>query len=248
MQPLMIQLFNYPLLAQAAGHHPPETFFEIVFSGGIVGITIMVLIILCSIAALALTVEQLVTLRASVLMPPGLREKLQQQLTAGNLKGAFQACEAEPSFLSFVVRTSLAEAESGWTAVEKALEDATAEQTARLMRRVEYLAVIGNIAPMLGLLGTVVGLLFAFQEVASTQGVARAADLADGIYHALVSTVGGLIVAIPAMAVYAAFRNRVDQLAAEAAYTALHALAPVKRILVSARSQPSGPAAPPGAR
>jgi biopolymer transport protein ExbB len=244
----MIQLFDNPMLAQAAGHHPPETFFEIVFSGGIVGITIMVLIILCSVAALALTVEQLITLRASVLMPPGLRERLQQQLSAGNLKGAFQACDAEPSFLSFVVRTSLAEAESGWTAVEKALEDATAEQTARLMRRVEYLAVIGNIAPMLGLLGTVVGLLFAFQEVASTQGVARAADLADGIYHALVSTVGGLIVAIPAMAVYAAFRNRVDQLAAEAAYTALHALAPVKRILVSTRPQPSPPPVPPGAR
>ena len=231
------------MLAQAAAHHPPETFLEIVFSGGIVGIAIMVLIILCSIAAMALSVEQLVTLRQSVLMPPGLRDRVQQQLAAGNLKGAFQACDAEPSFLSFLIRTSLSEADSGWTAVEKALEDSAAEQTARLMRRVEYLAVIGNIAPMLGLLGTVVGLLFAFQEVASTQGVARAADLADGIYHALVSTVGGLIVAIPAMALYAAFRNRIDQLAAEAAYTALHALAPVKRILVSGR--PPAPAAPP---
>jgi biopolymer transport protein ExbB len=60
--------------------------------------------------------------------------------------------------------------------------------------------------------------------------------LADGIYHALVSTVGGLVVAIPAMAMYAAFRNRVDQLAAEAAYTALHALGPVKRILLAARN------------
>jgi biopolymer transport protein ExbB len=215
-----------------------------VFSGGIVGIAIMTLIILCSIAAVALTIEQLVRLRAAVLMPPGLRERIQQQLASGNLKGAFQACDEEPSFLSFVVRTSLAEAESGWSAVEKALEDSTAEQTARLMRRVEYLAVIGNIAPMLGLLGTVVGLLFAFHEVASTQGVARAADLADGIYHALVSTVGGLIVAIPAMAAYAALRNRVDQLAAEAAYTALHALAPVKRILIATSSRGSTSAPP----
>jgi biopolymer transport protein ExbB len=232
------------LLAQTPEHHAPETFLEIVFSGGVVGIGIMALIILCSIAAVALTVEQLMTLRKSVLMPTGLRERVQQQLAAGNLKGAFQACEAQPSFLAFLVRTSLAEAESGWSAMEKALEDATAEQTARLMRRVEYLAVIGNIAPMLGLLGTVVGLLFAFHEVASTQGVARAADLADGIYHALVSTVGGLIVAIPAMAMYAALRNRLDQLAAEAAYTALHALAPVKRILVSTRPQSPSAAQP----
>jgi biopolymer transport protein ExbB len=224
------------LLAQSAEHQPPETFFEIVFSGGWVGISIMVLIILCSVAAMALAAEQLLTLRASVLMPAGLRERVQQQLTAGNLKGAFQACDAQPSFLAFLVRTSLAEAESGWSAVEKALEDATAEQTARLMRRVEYLAVIGGIAPMLGLLGTVVGLTFAFHEVATTQGVARAADLADGIYHALVSTVGGLVVAIPSMAMYAALRNRVDQLAAEAAYAALHALGPVKRILLTVRA------------
>jgi biopolymer transport protein ExbB len=242
----MTDYFAVPtlLVAQTAEHRAPESFFEIVFSGGVIGITIMVLIILCSVAALALAIEHLVTLRAAVLMPPGLRERVQQQLAAGNLKGAFQACDAQPSFLAFLIRTSLAEAESGWSAVEKALEDATAEQTARLMRRVEYLAVIGNIAPMLGLLGTVVGLLFAFHEVASTQGVARAADLADGIYHALVSTVGGLIVAIPAMAMYAALRNRVDQLAAEAAYTALHALAPVKRILIATRSQPQ-PTQPP---
>jgi biopolymer transport protein ExbB len=237
------------LLAQTAEHHAPETFLEIVFSGGVVGVSIMVLIILCSVAALALTAEHLLTLRGAVLMPEGLRERVQQCLANGNLKGAFQACDAQPSFLAFVVRTALAEAESGWTAVEKALEDATAEQTARLMRRVEYLAVIGNIAPMLGLLGTVVGLLFAFHEVASTQGVARAADLADGIYHALVSTVGGLIVAIPAMAMYAALRNRVDQLAAEAAYTALHALAPVKRILIATRAQnPPPSASSPGTR
>jgi biopolymer transport protein ExbB len=223
------------MVAQSGEPRAPETLLEIVFSGGWVGITIMVLIILCSVAALALTAEQFFTLRTSVLMPPGLRERVQQQLVAGNLKGAFQACEAQPSFLSFVLRASLSEADSGWSAVEKALEDSTAEQTARLMRRVEYLAVIGSIAPMLGLLGTVVGLTFAFHEVASTQGVARAADLADGIYHALVSTVGGLIVAIPAMAMYAALRNRVDQLAAETAYAALHALGPVKHILLATR-------------
>jgi biopolymer transport protein ExbB len=240
---MQVQFLLPLILAQSAEQHPPETFFEIVFSGGWAGITIMVLIILCSVAALALTVEQLLTLRTSVLMPPGLRERVQQQLMVGNLKGAFQACEAQPSFLSFLLRASLSEAESGWTSVEKALEDATAEQTARLMRRVEYLAVIGGIAPMLGLLGTVVGLTFAFHEVASTQGVARAADLADGIYHALVSTVGGLIVAIPAMAMYAALRNRVDQLAAETAYAALHVLGPVKHILLGSRV-PAPPAQP----
>jgi biopolymer transport protein ExbB len=72
-------------------------------------------------------------------------------------------------------------------------------------------------------------MIFAFQQVASTQGSAGAADLAEGIYQALVTTVGGLIVAIPCLGAFAIFRNRVDQLVAEAAYVALHAFAPLKR-------------------
>ncbi len=67
------------------------------------------------------------------------------------------------------------------------------------MRRIEYLSVIGNIAPMVGLLGTVTGMIFAFQQVATTRGAAGAGDLAEGIYQALVTTVGGLVVAIPAL-------------------------------------------------
>ncbi|MBN2292731.1 MAG: MotA/TolQ/ExbB proton channel family protein, partial [Pirellulales bacterium] len=154
----------------------------------------------------------------------------------------------------------LAEVEGGWTAIEKAVEDATADQSARLFRKIEYLSVIGNIAPMLGLLGTVIGMIFAFHQVAETQGAARAGDLAEGIYLALVTTVEGLIVAIPALAAFAVFRNRVDQLVAEVAYSAQHTLAPLKRGYrqrgttgISAASQPppaprSGPSSGPPPR
>jgi biopolymer transport protein ExbB len=104
--------------------------------------------------------------------------------------------------------------------------------------------VIGNIAPMIGLLGTVFGMIFAFQEVADTQGAARAAELASGIYQALVTTVGGLIVAIPSLAAFAVFRNRVDQFIAETGKQAQTAIEPVKRALVAHRQQ----AAPPPSR
>jgi biopolymer transport protein ExbB len=83
---------------------------------------------------------------------------------------------------------------------------------------------------MVGLLGTVTGMIFAFQQVATTRGAAGAGDLAEGIYQALVTTVGGLIVAIPALAAYAICRNRVDSLVAEVAYQAQHALTPIKRL------------------
>ena len=83
---------------------------------------------------------------------------------------------------------------------------------------------------MVGLLGTVIGMIFAFQNVASAPpGGATAPDLAEGIYQALVTTVGGLIVAIPALAAFAIFRNRIDQFVAEAAYMAQHVFSPLRR-------------------
>ena len=89
--------------------------------------------------------------------------------------------------------------------------------------------MIGNIAPMVGLLGTVLGMIVAFQSVASTQGTASAPQLAEGIYQALVTTVGGLIVAIPSIGAFAIFRNRIDQFVAEAAYLSQHVFSPLRR-------------------
>ena len=95
--------------------------------------------------------------------------------------------ERIPCVLTFVISHGLGEMEGGWEAIEKAMEDAMAEQSARLFRKIEYLSVIGNIAPMVGLLGTVTGMIFAFQQVATTRGAAGAGDLAEGIYQALVT-------------------------------------------------------------
>ncbi len=133
--------------------------------------------------------------------------------------------------------SGLAELDLGWKEVEKAVEEALAEQSARLMRRIEYLSVIGNIAPMVGLLGTVTGMIIAFQQVAVSAGAAGAGDLAEGIYQALVTTVAGLIIAIPSLGAFAICRNRVDELMAEATQRANHALAPIKRMNSSRRAE-----------
>lgn len=222
-------LIETRLDAQDGTDAAPQGFFEIVFSGGWIGFTIILLLLGLSMTAAYLVFEHIMTLQRDELMPEGLGDQVRQLLIAGRLEEASELCHAQPSFLSFVILHGLAEVEGGWSDVEKALEDATAEQAARLFRKIEYLSVIGNIAPMVGLLGTVTGMIFAFQRVASTQGAAGAADLAEGIYQALVTTVGGLIVAIPALGAFAIFRNRVDQLVAEAAYVAQHVFAPLKR-------------------
>ena len=162
-------------------------------------------------------------------MPEGLSERVRQALIQGQLSEAQTACRENPSFLSFVLMHGISELEFGWSSVEKAVEEALAEQSARLFRKIEYLSVIGNLAPMVGLLGTVIGMIVAFQNVASTQGTASAPQLAEGIYQALVTTVGGLIVAIPSIGAFAVFRNRIDQLVAEAAFQAQHVFAPLRR-------------------
>ncbi len=218
-----------PTGSTAPADAAPDGFFDIVFSGGWFGFAIILLLAALSLTAAYLVFEQIMTLRRSEVMPDGLGDQVRQMLMSGRLAEADQVCRAKPSFLSYVLLNGLAEIDGGWSAVEKALEDATAEQSARLFRKIEYLSVIGNIAPMVGLLGTVTGMIMAFQQVASTQGAAGAGDLAEGIYQALVTTVGGLIVAIPSLGAFAVFRNWVDQLVAEAAYIAQHTFAPLKR-------------------
>ncbi|MFN3150860.1 MotA/TolQ/ExbB proton channel family protein [Bremerella sp.] len=209
---------------------PEKTgFIDIVLSGGIVGGLILIFLLALSMTAAYLVFEQAMTIRKTEIMPPELGDTVRDHLLAGKVQEAERACRERPSFLSFVLLSGIAELDGGWTAVEKALEDATAEQSARLFRKIEYLSVIGNIAPMVGLLGTVTGMIFAFQQVAATQGAAGAGDLAEGIYQALVTTVGGLLVAIPSLGAFAIFRNWVDELVAEAAYVAQQVFTPLKR-------------------
>ncbi|MEO1530259.1 MAG: MotA/TolQ/ExbB proton channel family protein, partial [Planctomycetota bacterium] len=191
---------------------------DIVLSGGIVGACILIVLLSLSFLAAYLVFDQVMTLRRREVLPEGLGESVRQALLTARVPEADASCRREPSVLSVVMLSGLSELEFGWREVEKAVEDSLAEQSARMMRRIEYLSVIGNIAPMVGLLGTVTGMIFAFQQVAATRGAAGAGDLAEGIYQALVTTVGGLVVAIPSLAAYAICRNRVDTLIADVAF------------------------------
>ena len=129
----------------------------------------------------------------------------------GRVSEADQICRGNPSFLSFVLISGIAEIEGGWTSIEKAMEDALAEQSARLLRKIEYLSVIGNIAPMVGLLGTVVGMMGAFAKLASSSEV-KADALAGDIMVALITTACGLSIAIPLVIALAAINIRIRKM------------------------------------
>jgi biopolymer transport protein ExbB len=200
------------------------TLRQLLRAGGSIGLVILGL----SMAMVALIVEHLLTIRRGSLMPDGLADSVAAMIATGRFAEADRLCREQPSFLGAVLAEGLAEAPLGYRAVEKTMEDSSAEQAARLFRKIEYLSVIGTLAPMLGLLGTVWGMIVAFQEFA-TKLNPPVSELAPGIYQALVTTLMGLGVAVPALAAFAIFRNRIDELVAEASLRAEHAWTSFKR-------------------
>jgi len=209
------------------GLAPPDVqldIMELIKAGGAIGFVIAAL----SIAMLALIFEHFFSIRRNALMPQGLAEAVHQHISQRKFKDADQQCKLQPSFLGYVLLAGISDVDIGYSAVEKSMEDTSTEQAARLFRKIEYLQVIATLAPMLGLLGTVWGMILAFMEFESKANP-QVAELAPGIYKALVTTLMGLGVAVPALASFAIFRNRIDELVAEASVTAEHVFADFKR-------------------
>ena len=222
-------------------------------AGGVIGYVTIAL----SVAMVALIVEHLLTIRRKSLIPEGFAEKCQKLIASGQMAQAEALCREQSSLLSYVVGIGLQEADLGTDSMVKAMEDAVAEQSARLIRKIEYLSLIGAIGPMLGLTGTVWGMIQAFAEFAE-KVAPRTADFAPSISEALVTTMFGLLVAVPAQVAFAMFRNRIDSYIAETAVTSDTIMAPLKRRLMQPRPEarpartvlPTPPPAspPPGGR
>ena len=218
--------------AQDAAKKQGLTFGALIQASGPIGYVI----ILLSLIAVALIIEYALSIRRTMLMPPGFADEVLKILAQGQVGAAIQKCQNDPSALAQILFAGMVQYEFGWDAIEKSAEETTAEQASRLYRRVEYLDVIGNIAPMLGLLGTVVGMVIAFQQMADSAGYGRAAELAQGIYLALITTVEGLIVAIPCVAAHSFFGNRIATLISETTFVAEQVLQPIKKNLLRKRT------------
>jgi biopolymer transport protein ExbB len=190
-----------------------------------IGFVDMMAIYACSLASIALIIEHCITIRRSVLLPEMSVAQIKTMFDERRFREALEFCQNDPSFLAGVVHAGLVEAANGYDAMAGAMEDAASERTARLYRKIEWLNLLGNVGPMLGLWGTIWGMMVAFSEIEAKGGKANPADLAGGIMIALVSTFCGLVVAIPALSAYGIFRGRIEQLALETGLVAEELLA-----------------------
>jgi len=208
-----------PAANGTAGEIP--IFQHFVVAGG--WVTWFVLIPL-SFVGLTLAIHYALTIRRKSLLPPALIAELEATLRSGRAEGAAAAGRADGSMLGRVVYAGLSRLSDGAEAVRAAVDSAIDEQTARLMRRIELLNVVGNVSPMVGLFGTVVGMIRAFNRMAGMEGgmanASNAAKLSGDISIAFVNTFWGLLIAVPALTLFALFRNKVEAASDECSATA----------------------------
>ncbi|HNO80190.1 MAG TPA: MotA/TolQ/ExbB proton channel family protein [Phycisphaerae bacterium] len=170
-----------------------------------------------SLATIALIVEHSISIRRERILPDRTIAQIREKLESRRFVDGLRYTEHDPSVISVAINSSLHQAENGYAAMQGAMLDSVEQQADRMMRKIEYLNVIGNVSPMVGLFGTVYGMIRLFASIREAGGIPEPARIADDISIALVTTFWGLMVAIPALTLFAFFRNRIDELTTECA-------------------------------
>ncbi|MHC4247806.1 MAG: MotA/TolQ/ExbB proton channel family protein [Planctomycetota bacterium] len=188
-----------------------EGAWQLFWKGGIV----MPAILIASIVALAFATERGVALRGSIQTPPGLPDELFTRMTRGGMGAAASLVEGRDGVLSRVLAAALGRVSDGRAGMEEAAAAESYRALYDLRRNVRPVGIVASVAPLMGLLGTVLGMIQAFDSV-SGGGLGRGEDLARGIAKALLTTGAGLMVAIPALLVYQYLRWRSEDLSRRA--------------------------------
>mgnify|MGYP001259524924 CR=1 FL=1 len=199
--------------ASKAKPKDPMSFMNVVLSSGWLGVILWLGLGACSVAGFGLIIDSFVTVREKKIVPQTLVTKAREAIEQGDVMKAIKHCEEEPGALANILSAGFSNVQEGFEAVQESIGVAADLETEKLMQRITYLNVVANLAPMLGLLGTVQGMIFAFANLATTQaGAAQQQMLAVNIAQALYTTAGGLIAAVPAVGFYYFFRNKATQI------------------------------------
>ncbi len=168
-----------------------------------------------SFTLVALFVMNMLTARRDSVCPAGLVEGFEAHLNEKRYQEAYEMAKADDSFLGHVLSAGLAKLSAGYSQAIEAMQEVGEEENMKLEHRLGYMALIGTISPMVGLFGTVDGMIRSFSVIATSSSTPKASDLAAGISTALFTTLVGLAIAIPALAAYNILKNRVARLVLE---------------------------------
>lgn len=201
----MAQEAAAPAGQEAAAAPHSKTLMDHFHEGG----WVMYPIIICSIALVWLSVDLWMRTAAKKMSPPAHVAQIQDLFRAGDYVGAYQFCKNNPSYLNDVVRVGLSYLGDGHNATEEALFSELNKTNAAIQTRINYLSVIGVCTPMIGLTGTVTGMMRAFATL-GTSGVGDPGKLSGAIGEVLIATASGLFIAVPAFMMFYFLRNRLQ--------------------------------------
>ena len=180
------------------------------------------LFLLClSVYFTALVIKLFMELRLSEAVPAALVEKLEVAIKERKFQEAYDACRDNDSFLARLVRTGVANLPNGRAEAKEAMNATQDEVVTSMEARISYLAIIGTLGPMIGLVGTIAGMIASFQVIATSEGAQpKPSQVAEGISTALFITLEGVSLSVPAIFFFALFRNRIALMAMESAKVA----------------------------
>lgn len=197
--------------AETADDAPPvetQSFLTwMIKASGIFGAVLLLL----SFLMVAIIMMNVLQVRRENLLPQAFVEAFEAKLQAKDYQGAYETARSDDSFVARVLAAGLSKLNRGYSEAVEGMQEVGEEETMEMEHRLSYLALIGSIAPMIGLMGTVYGMINSFRTIAESATQPKPSELADGISTALFTTLEGLTVAIPAMIAYSLLRNRMNR-------------------------------------
>jgi biopolymer transport protein ExbB len=189
---------------------PPQRneFAQVLFGSGVFGFLLWVGLFGSGAAAIYFVVDCSILIKPDRIMPQALVDGVTQSMQEGDVMKALQACEKDPGPLANILSAGFSHVEEGFDVIQEAIATAADLETEKMQQRLTWISVMSNIAPMLGLLGTVQGMIMAFKQIAT--GAPDVGLLALAIAQALWTTAAGLCVAVPAVTAYYVLRNKAN--------------------------------------
>ena len=179
--------------------------------------------VITSIVGTVLAIQNVVEIRMDKLAPPDVTRDIEDAINEGDLDKALDVAMASRSYFGQIMGGGLMLKEAGYEQMVNGMEQVAAEEAFKLNAKISNLSLIGNVAPLLGLLGTVTGMISSFQII-ETKAAPTPADLAVGVYESLVNTTMGLFLAIVFLTVFFFMKNRVTKLSLNANLMAVEML------------------------